>query len=454
MVGGVFLPKDGQANPIDTTQAFAKGARQRGAQDRREHQGHAHPGRAGQGGRRRDRRRARSLRRQRRARRRHVVARAGGAPSASSVPLHAAEHFYIVTEPHRRGAAQPAGAAGAPTNAPTTRRTPASCWSAPSSPWPSPGAWTASPRTFCFDTPARGHGSFRADPRRAPSRACRSWQPPASRLFFNGPESFTPDDRYYLGESAEVRDLFVATGFNSIGIQSSGGAGKVLAEWIRDRRIRRWTSPTSTSAACIPFQCNRSYLRDRTTETLGLLYAMHWPYRQYATARGVRRSPFHDRLVAPAPCMGEVGGLGAARTGTRRAGVEPEYRLLLRPAELVRALRPRECRAVRDAVALFDQSSFAKFLVEGRDACAVLNRISAADIDVRAGPDRLHAMAATSAAASRPTSPSPAWPRPASSSSPVPPSQTRDLAWLQRHIAGRGPLHRDRHHLGPADARR
>ena len=106
------------------------------------------------------------------------------------------------------------------------------------------------------------------------------------QLFFNGPESFTPDDRYYLGEAPEVKNLYVATGFNSIGIQSSGGAGLVLSQWIKNGH-----PPMDVNGMDIrrihPFQSVRSYVRDRAVESLGLLYAMHWPYRQAETARGV-----------------------------------------------------------------------------------------------------------------------------------------------------------------------
>ena len=106
--------------------------------------------------------------------------------------------------------------------------------------------------------------------------------------WFNGPESFTPDDRYLLGETAEVRDLFVACGFNSIGIQSSGGAGKVLAQWIHDRHVPI-DLPGMEVRRMHPCQGTRAYLADRTVESLGLLYAMHWPFRQVETARGARR---------------------------------------------------------------------------------------------------------------------------------------------------------------------
>ena len=127
------------------------------------------------------------------------------------------------------------------------------------------------------------------------------------QVFFNGPESFTPDDRYLLGETPEMRGLYVAAGFNSIGIQSAGGAGKVLADWIVDGHppFDLWDVDIRR---CAPFQRNKRYLRDRTAETLGLLYAMHWPFRQAETARGVRKSALHDRLAAAGACFGEVAG--------------------------------------------------------------------------------------------------------------------------------------------------
>ena len=143
------------------------------------------------------------------------------------------------------------------------------------------------------------------------------------QLFFNGPESFTPDDRYLLGESPDVPGLFVACGFNSIGIQSSGGAGKVLADWIIDGRppMDLWDVDVRRMMA---FQSNPAYLHDRTVETLGLLYAMHWPFRQPETARGVRRSALHDRLAGMGACFGEMAGWERANWFAPD-GVDPVY---------------------------------------------------------------------------------------------------------------------------------
>jgi 4-methylaminobutanoate oxidase (formaldehyde-forming) len=202
------------------------------------------------------------------------------------------------------------------------------------------------------------------------------------QLFFNGPESFTPDDRYYIGETPEVKDLFVATGFNSVGIAANGGVGKVVAQWILDRRPPMDLSDVDIRRA-LPFQGNRRYLHDRTTETLGLLYAMHWPYYQYTTARGVRRTPLHDRLIAAGACMGETAGWERPNWYAT-PGSTPAYEYSYGRQNWFEACRS-ECLAVRDQVTLFDQTCFAKFLVQGLGACALLNRLSTAELDVPPG---------------------------------------------------------------------
>ncbi len=430
LVGGVFLPKDGQTNPVDTTLALIKGARQRGARVFENtavsriliERGRAVGVETAGGTIRAD-----------------TVVLCGGmwshrlaADAGAAVPLHAAEHFYIVTEP----------IAGIPPNLPVLRvqdecayykedagKLLMGCFEPIAKPWGMDGI----PEDFCFDSlpedPEHFEPILEAAVRRVPTLATAGIQ-----LFFNGPESFTPDDRYYLGETPEVRDLFVATGFNSVGIAASGGVGKVLAQWILDRRppldlcdvdIRR----------VMPFQSNRRYLRDRTVETLGLLYAMHWPYYQYTTARNARRTPLHDRLIAAGACMGETAGWERPNWFAT-PGSAPRYEYSYGRQNWFESCRA-ECQAVRDRVGLFDQSSFAKFLVQGPDAAALLNRLSTADLDVAPGRiiytqwlnDRggIEAdltitriaehefMVVTSAI-----------------------SQTRDFAWLRRHIAADG----------------
>ena len=200
--------------------------------------------------------------------------------------------------------------------------------------------------------------------------------------FFCGPESFTPDVRYHLGESAELRNCFVAAGLNSIGLQSAGGIGKVISEWIRDGHppVDLWEVDVRRN---MPFQINRKYLRERVSESLGLLYATHWPFRQYETARGVRKSALHDRLRAAGACFGEAFGWERANWYAP-AGVEPRYEYSYGRQNWFEH-SAREHRAVRDGVGLFDQSSFAKFRLEGRDAERIINRVSGNDLSVAPG---------------------------------------------------------------------
>jgi 4-methylaminobutanoate oxidase (formaldehyde-forming) len=200
--------------------------------------------------------------------------------------------------------------------------------------------------------------------------------------FFCGPESFTPDVRYHLGESAELENCFIAAGLNSIGLQSAGGIGKVVSEWIRDGHppLDLWEVDVRRN---MPFQKNRKYLQARVRESLGLLYATHWPFRQYETARGARRSAVHDRLARAGACFGEAFGWERANWYAP-AGMTPAYEYSYGRQNWFES-SAHEHRAVRNAVGLFDQSSFAKFRLEGPDAAHVLNRVCANDIDVAPG---------------------------------------------------------------------
>ncbi|MBL8359863.1 MAG: FAD-dependent oxidoreductase [Rubrivivax sp.] len=385
VVGGIWTPNDGQTNPIDTTMAYVKGARQRGARVvenaevtdivvesgcetrakgvRVMHEGAEHEVRTGT-----------------------VVLAAGmWSPQIARklgirLALQAAEHFYIVTEP----------IASLPKNLPVLRvpdewayykedagKLLLGAFEPVAKPWALQGI----PKDFCFDELPDDFEHFEPVLSKAVERV-PVLQHTGIATWFNGPESFTPDDRYLLGETTEVRDLFVACGFNSIGIQSSGGAGKVLAEWIRDRQ-----SPIDLPGMEVrrmhPCQGTRTYLADRTKESLGLLYQMHWPFRQVESARGARRTAFHDRLVALGACMGELSGWERANWYAA-PGSQPKYEYSFGRQNWF-AHTAAECRAVRDGVALFDQSSMAKFVVQGRDACRVLNRLGTANVDVQAG---------------------------------------------------------------------
>jgi glycine cleavage system aminomethyltransferase T/glycine/D-amino acid oxidase-like deaminating enzyme len=376
--GGVFLPTDGQTNPVDTTQALATAARARGARIiegvrvtalLREH------GRA-----------IGVITEQGEVRATAVVLAAGmwsrdfAAAHDVTVPLHAAEHFYIVTEPIA-GLARDLPVLRDPDNCLYIKEDAGKlligCFERVAKPWPSDGI----PEEFCFDQLPEDLEHFQPILDRAVQRL-PILEHAGIKLFFNGPESFTPDVRYVLGESPELPGLFVAAGFNSIGIQSAGGAGKVVADWVLDGHPGMDLADVDVRRFA-PFQRNRSYLHARTVESLGLLYAMHWPFRQYETARGARRSILHDRLAARGACFGEVAGWERANWFAIE-GQAPLDTYSYERQNWFEASRQEHC-AVRSAVGLFDQSSFAKFLICGREALAVLNRISTAEIDIPPG---------------------------------------------------------------------
>ncbi|MGH2680061.1 MAG: GcvT family protein [Actinomycetota bacterium] len=200
--------------------------------------------------------------------------------------------------------------------------------------------------------------------------------------FLRAPESFTPDTNFCLGETAEIRNLFVAAGFNSQGIIYSPGAGRALAEWIREGAptfdasevdVRRFASS----------QANERYLHGRTTEALGRLYAMHWPNLQATTARDVRRSPLYARLQAAGACFGEL-AQWERPMWFAPPGVEPRYDYAFGRQNWF-AYAAKEHRAAREAVALFDLSSFAKIEVTGADALALLQHVCTNDVDVAGG---------------------------------------------------------------------
>lgn len=384
LVGGVHLPGDGVTNPIDTTQALAKGARARGVRIVENVKVERILTNAG---------RAVGVATEFGNIRADVVVNAAGMwgrelgnQVGAVVPLHAAEHFYIVTE-------------GIDELAPSmpVLRDPDGCgyfkaeagklmvgWFEPvAKPWGMSRSAGVSgiPESFCFDSLPEDYDHI------APLVEAATHRMPilgstGIRLFFNGPESFTPDDRYLLGESPDVKGLFMACGFNSIGIQSSGGAGKVLADWIIDGHapMDLWDVDIRRVMA---FQRNARYLHDRTVESLGLLYAMHWPYRQPETARGVRRTALHDRLATAGACFGEVAGWERANWFAP-PGTAPVYEYSYGRQNWFDHSAV-EHQAVRETVAMFDLSSFGKFEMHGPDAEAVLNRICANDAAVDVG---------------------------------------------------------------------
>ena len=376
LVGALYIPNDGQTSPVDTTMSLIKGARQGGATviegvsvQRLLKDGDRCTGIETEEG--------------------HVIEAETVVMAAGmwtrhlaetigvNVPLQACEHFYIVTEP-LEGAERGMPIVRDPNNytyfKEETGKIMAGFFEPKAKIWNLDGI----PRDFCFGTLPEDWNHlgpiFEAACRRMPALADAGLQ-----LFFNGPEAFTPDGTFYLGESPEVDRCFVAAGFNSVGIQTAGGVGWVLADWIVDGY-----PPMDLSAADIrrsfSFQSDRSYLEARISESLGLLYAMHWPFRQYESARGVRKSSLHEVLEKAGAVFGETAGWERpnwfADTNQLR-----EYEYSYGKQNWHENMR-RECEAVRSAVGMFDQSSFGKFLVAGPEALAVLERLSANSIDV------------------------------------------------------------------------
>jgi len=301
------------------------------------------------------------------------------AQSGVTLPLHACEHFYIVTEAIEGLPRLP------------VLRVPDECayykedagkmllgaFEPVAKPWGMGGI----PEDFCFDQLPEDFDHFEPILEKAVNRL-PLLATAGIHTFFNGPESFTPDDRYYLGEAPEIKGYWVAAGYNSIGIVSSGGAGFALAQWIHDGEppFDLWEVDIRRAQ---PFQKNRHYLQNRVTETLGLLYADHFPYRQMATARGIRRSPIHEQLKARGAVFGEVAGWERANWFADE-GEAREYQYSWKRQNWFENQK-REHMAVREAAGLFDMTSFGKIRVEGRDALAFLQHLCANDMDVEPG---------------------------------------------------------------------
>ncbi|MEC5383665.1 FAD-dependent oxidoreductase [Aurantimonas sp. C2-6-R+9] len=381
VVGAVYLPHDGQCDPANIAMALAKGARQRGAkivENVKVTAVHKKGGRvtgiSWVGGEESGTIEA------------EMVVNCGGmwgrdlaAASGVTLPLHACEHFYIVTEAIEGLARLP------------VLRVPDECayykedagkmllgaFEPKAKPWGMDGIR----EDFCFDQLPEDFDHFEPILSMAVHRM-PMFETAGIHTFFNGPESFTPDDRYYLGEAPELKNYWVAAGYNSIGIVSSGGAGMALAQWMNDGEppFDLWDVDIRRAQ---PFQKNRRYLKERVTETLGLLYADHFPYRQMKTSRGIRRSPIHEQLKARGAVFGEVAGWERANWFADE-GQEREYRLSWKRQNWFENGR-REHMAVREGVGLFDMTSFGKIRIEGPGALAFLQRLCANQMDVEPG---------------------------------------------------------------------
>ena len=383
VLGGVWLPKDGQADPVNITLALAKGARNFGVniiEDLKVNSIETNDGKV------------KAVRTHQGLINANYIVNAGGMwgqeignMAGASVPLHACEHFYIVTEPIDNLTPEL-----------PVLRVPDECayykedagkillgaFEPNSKPWGGDGI----PEDFEFDSLPEDFDHFEPILERAVKRF-PFLDKAGIKTFFNGPESFTVDNRYLLGETPEVKNFFVAAGFNSVGIQSAGGAGKVLADWINSGRptIDLWEVDIRRM---MPFQKNKNYLRTRVSETLGLLYADHFPYRQFETGRNIKRSPIHFHLEKQGACFGETSGwerpnwfLNENELSQKKI---PEYKYSWKRQNWF-SNSAHEHKAVRDSVGLFDLSSFGKIRLSGKDSEDFLQKICGNNIAVPVG---------------------------------------------------------------------
>jgi heterotetrameric sarcosine oxidase gamma subunit len=378
LAAAFHFPGDARANPTDVTQALARGARAGGA-TLLEHT--PVTGIRSEGG------RVTGVITDRGSVRAEVVvncagmwARQVGRLAGVDVPLQAAEHYYLISEPVQ-GVHPLLPILRDPCNGAYIREEAGKIMLGLFEPEARPWGTGGIPEDFCFgDIPPdwdRMYPHIERAMRRVPLLASTG-----IKLLFCGPESFTPDHNYIMGEAPDLRNFFVAAGFNSLGILSGGGAGFVMAQWIVDghapmdvwsvdiRRLHAW-------------QNNSRYLIDRTVESLGIGYQDHWPYRQWQSARNVKQSILHDRLAAAGACFGESAGWERPNWYAQ-AGERPQYEYGWGRQNWF-ANHAEEHRAVRERVGVFEQSSFTKLLVQGRDAEAVLNRIATASVSVRIG---------------------------------------------------------------------
>ena len=373
-----FLPQDGQINPVDITMCLAKEARRMGAKIIEKNKVIAIEQEGDKvtkvitelGDISCDK----------------IVISAGmwsrevGKMCGVSIPLHACEHFYAVTEYSE----------DIPKNLPILRNPDAhiyvkedagklliGAFEKKAKPWGMNGI----PEDFEFDSLPNDMEHFSPILIDAMDRL-PILNDLGIKTYFNGPESFTPDDRYYLGKVPYKDNIFVSTGFNSIGIQSAGGVGKVMAEWIdQDRsKIDLWDVDVSR---VLDFQDDTEYLRERSSETLGLLYAVHWPFYQFETSRNKIQSPIYDRLREEGACFRESAGWERANWFTRD-NQKPEYEYSYGKQNWFENVR-HECTAVRNNVGLFELTSFSKFIIKGNDVVKFLNFMCVSEMDVPIG---------------------------------------------------------------------
>ncbi len=374
LVGAAYLPTDGQANPSDITQALARGARMAGVSifedteviDLEIDKGRIRAVVTANG----------------RIECERVVVCAGqwtrsfAARFGVNVPLVSVEHQYLITESF-----------GVPSNLPTLRDPDRLTYYKEEvgglvmggyEPNPIPWATGGIPDGFHYTLLDSNYDHFEQIMEQALARV-PALETAGVKQLLNGPESFTPDGNFILGEAPELKNFFVGAGFNAFGIASGGGAGMALAEWVAKGEppydlwpvdIRRFGRP----------HFDTDWVRTRTLEAYGKHYTLAFPFEEHSSGRPCRKSPLYDRLKAQGACFGEK--LGWERPNWFAdlfANEEPKDIYSYNRQNWFEAVG-REHKAVREAAVIFDQTSFAKFVLKGRDAEAALGWIASNDV--------------------------------------------------------------------------
>jgi 4-methylaminobutanoate oxidase (formaldehyde-forming) len=378
VLAGFYTAGDGRCNPIDTTMALAKGAKMRGARIIEEtkvtginqNKGHITGVVTDKGV----------------IQAEYVVNCAGmwarelGKLAGVTVPLQAAEHYYLITEPIE-GMHRELSVFSDLDRYAYYREEHGGMLMGFFEPISAPWALDGIPKGFSFGEIAPDWDRMMPYIEEAMKRV-PVLETAGIHKFFCGPESFTPDLMPLMGEAAELRNFFVAAGFNSLGILLGGGAGQVLAHWmveglpdvdVTEIDIQRMSS----------YQNNRDYLHDRTVETLGLTMAEDWPHYQYKTARNARKSALHDQHAAAGAYFAEYSGWEYPNWFAPE-GVEPKVEYSWGRQNWWE-YSAAEHKAAREGVIMMDVSLMSKLLVQGRDAEQVLNRICANNVAVPVG---------------------------------------------------------------------
>ncbi len=379
ILAGFYVAGDGRADPVDVTMALAKGARLQGARivegvpvtgvvTKRGVVTGVHTAFGD-------------------IEAEYVVNCAGmwarqlGAKAGVNIPLQSAEHYYLITE-------RIPGLGGSwpvledPASHGYYREEVGGLMIGLFEPVCAPWRVEGVPEDFSFGTLSPDWDRMGPYVETAMKRVPVSMET-GVRKFFCGPESFTPDLLPIVGEAPELKNYFVAAGLNSIGILTGGGLGRVVAHWIIHGRPDVDVTGFNIDRLHA-YQANPEYRRTRTVESLGMVYQCHYPTRSMVTARGAKKSPFHDRLAARGAFFRDVSGWEGA-DWYAGPGVEPVAGELSWGRQSWFRHWEAEHRAAREGVILMDMSFMSKFLVQGRDAGRLLNYISANHVDGPAG---------------------------------------------------------------------